>query len=390
MKQLTIGNPYLNSNKLCSEIQLSDKDETVVLWYEVSSEYVPYLCTEKSDAFLVNLLLYAMENDYNIVCEGCISEKLYYQLTEYLIPTISQNIEVYKPIIIKAPLSSEILLSQNCVGGSISGGVDSFFTAIKHRERLESNFNITHYTFFNAGASGMYGGEKARKIFHERIDWIKQVAIEQGKPLVVVDTNFNEFLHQVHVETHTFRSLAIPLALQKLFSVYYYSSGVPFNEFEISKSDTASYDLLIMSCLNTENITFYSHGGNTTRIEKLKYISSYPVTYKYLNVCVWDATNCCRCPKCRKTMMELHLIGKLDNYSKVFDLNIFNSDKTKIIYEAIVRKNQHDWNDIYFQLKKMNMITPITEIKAKIYFPLRNIAINNRILVKLYKKLFRR
>ena len=88
--------------------------------------------------------------------------------------------------------------------------------------------------------------------------------------------------------------------------------------------------------------------------------------------------------------MELYLIGKLDNYSKVFDLTIFNNDRNKIIYEAIVRKNQHDWNDIYFHLKLMNMITPITELKAKIYFLIKRIIVNNNALVNLYIKLFQR
>lgn len=387
MKSLTIGCPYIERNRLCAEISLDGNDKKT-LWYEVSEEYVPYLCSEKSDAFLVNLLLYAMENRYNIICENYVSERLYYQITEYLIPSVSQNIDTYKPISITADLSSEVLSSAHAVGGSISGGVDSFYTALKHMNRKEENYNITHYAFFNAGASGMYGGDEARKVFKSRIEWIKQVAEDQGKPIVIVDTNFNEFLHQNHLKTHTFRSLAIPLALQKLYSVYYYSSSVPFTEFAITEYATGSYDLLSLNCLNTENIVFYPHGGEVSRLMKLEFISTYPVTYKYLNVCVREDVNCCKCEKCRRTMAGLYLLGKLNKYSNVFDLKTFNADKRKIIYEAIKRKEEHDWKDIYKAFKETHEINVVTIAMSKAYFKLKKILLNNNSFSSFYTSYF--
>ena len=104
--------------------------------------------------------------------------------------------------------------------------------------------------------------------YKQRIDWIQSVADELEKPLVCVDTSANEFLKQNHEQTHTFRTLSIPLAMQKLFSKYYFSSGIPFKNFEFAKLDTATYDLLNVQCISTDNLTFYSSGGEVKRLEK--------------------------------------------------------------------------------------------------------------------------
>ena len=56
------------------------------IWYEVDLKYKEFLCYERSDAFVVTLLLLAMQKGQNIKCEQVISEQLYFNLTKYLIP----------------------------------------------------------------------------------------------------------------------------------------------------------------------------------------------------------------------------------------------------------------------------------------------------------------
>ena len=46
-----------------------------------------------------------MENDCDIFSVAPISEQLHYQLSEYLIPTISKNIEQYNEIKINCPFA---------------------------------------------------------------------------------------------------------------------------------------------------------------------------------------------------------------------------------------------------------------------------------------------
>lgn len=176
---LKIGAPYLTNSpkkgymRLYSKLSIGSTEKYDV-WYEVEEKFASYFTLERSDGLLVNLLLYAMEHSLDIECEAEVSEKLYYQLTEYLIPSISSKIEKYHRIKIDAKLSSEILSIANGGGASLSGGVDSFYTLLRHLNRKEEDYNISCLTFFNAGASGNFGGDDARELYLSRIDWIKK------------------------------------------------------------------------------------------------------------------------------------------------------------------------------------------------------------------------
>lgn len=394
-KVLRVGRPYIEDLqqeqgvRLCVKIEIPEKDG-YILWYETDAKYKDYLCTERSDGFVVNLLLYAMEHQLDIECDQCLTERLYYQLTEYLIPSISKNINKYSPINILAPLDSSPLSSANAVGASLSGGVDSFYTLLRHIDRKEISFNITHLTFFNAGASGEFGGEEARTRYKERIEWIHDVAEELGAEMICVDTNANELLHQNHEATHTFRTLAIPLLLQKLFAKYYFSSGFSFRDFEFDKMDTAHYDLLNIECLSTDALTFYSSGGESTRLEKLEYISNFPVTYKRLNVCVSEAVNCSHCEKCARTMVGLYAIEKLDLYKDVFDLDYFEKHKHKYLSDSIKYLKSHDWPESYALLKeshKLSIFDYCMGIPKLIFYEGRKAIAKNTLAKAIYHKL---
>lgn len=357
---LKIGTPYIESGKdssrLCSVLELGGKP-VYTLWYEVEKAFEPFLCCERVDGIVVNLLLYAMEHGYDLESDCEMSEQIRYQLTEYLIPSIAKNIKRYQNIELRIPVSLVEIANASAVGASLSGGVDSFYTLFQHLHRSEERYNITHLCFFNAGASGAGGGEKGRARYHARIRWIKSVADDLGKELVCVDTNVNEFLHQRHEATHTFRTLAIPLILQKLFSKYFFASGVELKDFNFSEADTADYDLLITQCISSENLKFYVSGGEASRLEKLRRISSEDLTYNKLNVCEAEDTNCGRCDKCVRTMVELYALGCLENYNGVFDTSYFKKHKSFYFARMLAFKNckdrygGYDWNDVYKVLR---------------------------------------
>ncbi len=340
------------------------------IWYEFDAEYRAYICTERIDGVLVNILLYCMENGHDITSNIPVSEKLYYQLVNFLIPSISGNIAQYKKIEINAPVDFGTIETKNAVGTGCSGGVDSFYSILKNTDIITKSYNITHLTFFNAGASGNYGGDEARELFQNRYERMRHIANDLNLPLIAVDTNINEFLQQEHTKTHTFRSLAIPLLLQKLFGVYYYSSGYGFNDVHFDYKGTAPYDLLTCTCLSNENIVFYSSGGESDRINKVDYISNFDITFKHLNVCVSEESNCGRCSKCRRTILELYALNKLDNYNKVFSINEFHGMKNKWLGEMLsCKKTDTYMREIYDTLREKNIKIPLSSRTYwRIYF----------------------
>ena len=379
--ELKINQPYIKNNKLISKIDYESKNYE--LYFEVNEEYKEYLCSDTANAFLITIIPFAIKHEYDIVVNGFISSKLYYQLTTYLIPLLCN--QFHKRLIkIKCKLSN-FKYNSNAVGASISCGVDSFYTLIKHSDNLDKAYNITHLTFFNAGSNGQYGGDKARNLYNERLKNIKKFCDENQFKLITVDSNMNELIMMSHEKRHTFTTLACVYALEKLFSKYYFASGFGFNGSHIDENDTAYYDILNVHCLSNENISFYCSGIETTRMEKVKFISSYPITYNWLNVCVSDnSQNCGKCTKCLRTMTALDSIDKLLLYKNVFDLEYFYKNRNKI-YALILLDNQdklqHDFCEEILKSCKKNKI----KIPLSSYFIFLILAFNKNIK-KLLKK----
>lgn len=352
---IKISKPFIEKNRLC--VNVIDQEQKKLLWYEFEREYIKYLCTERLDGFVITLLLYAMKTGQDIICEEKLSEKLYYQISNFLIPTISNNLPIYKKINIKAELDNTILPSENRVGTGISLGVDSFYTLLSNLNNKTTNFNVTHLTCFNVGGNGSYGGEGARKLFNERNKIGRKFCMKNKFPFITVDSNISEIIMMDNLETHSFRQMAVPLFLQKLFSKYYYSSGYDFNSFKIDVH-VAHYDLLNVHCFSTENIDFYSTGGEVSRIDKIKYISQFEITYPYLNVCTNQHNNCSQCKKCIRTMLELYSIDMLDYYKDSFDIDLFYKNLTKNLSDIIKYKNELYYLDILATMKKNDKKIP--------------------------------
>ena len=121
---MKINKPYIESKDgkvyLCANIEEDDKSK--VLWYAVDSEYRDYVTAEKVDAFVVNLLFYAMIKKEDIFWEGEMSEKLYYQLLEYWIPTIAREISEYHLVSLVGKTNNNIVGNPIAVGTGVSGG----------------------------------------------------------------------------------------------------------------------------------------------------------------------------------------------------------------------------------------------------------------------------
>lgn len=352
---LIINKPRIENNKLISKIEYENKEYE--LFFQVENEYIEYLCDDNANAFLVALLPFIVKHNYDVKINACISSKLYYQLTSYLLPLLCKEFKK-KAIKIECELSDKKYTNNNGVGASVSCGVDSFYTLLKHLKTADPKNNITHLCFFNAGSNGEYGGEKAEKLFEERVSNIRKFCDEYNFSLITVNSNMNELILMNHEKRHTFTTLACVYSLEKLFNKYYFASGLGFNGSHISEEDTAYYDILNVHCLSNENISFYCSGIETSRMEKIRFISNYKETYNWLNVCIsdkWD--NCCKCVKCIRTMTALDSINMLEKYSNVFDIEYYNKNRKKILANILIGnrdKVQHDFCDEIIKSYKEN------------------------------------
>ena len=85
-------------------VDVTGENEIHTLWYETSAEFMDYFTDDRIDPFVVNLLMYAMEHQYDIESDAPISEKLHYQLSEYLMPCIVEQVGGYHHIKLNMPI----------------------------------------------------------------------------------------------------------------------------------------------------------------------------------------------------------------------------------------------------------------------------------------------
>ena len=204
-----IGSPKVayedNSAILFTDVIIDGKSDTI--WFKVDKKYGEYLCFERSDAYVIAMLNYAMRNSHDIECDVPISEDIYYNIDRYLIDAlVKHNKDFYRPII-RAKVASEPLPCANAVGTGISCGVDSLHAVANQTNLIFKNHNITHLTFNNVGSHGE--GKRASDLFAKRCERPIRFAKEYGFEIIVSDSNLMDIIKQVHFESHTYSSLLL-------------------------------------------------------------------------------------------------------------------------------------------------------------------------------------
>lgn len=391
---LTIKQPRIERSernvRMITDI-IEDKCVKTV-WIEVDNKYEPYLCTERADAFVIGLLHYAMSHNHDIICEVPMGEYLYYQITTYLIDTIAQGSSLMHNIKITADVDQNDLPCAGKVGTGISCGIDSLHVLAALSGSSLTHHKPTHLTFFNVGSHGE--GERAKRLFAERKRRAECFCQDYGFELVEVNSNIMDVFPQIHVLTHTFTSMFAVFALQKLYSVYYYASGYPFSAFSLANtysSDCAYYDLLLTGAFSTDHLRIYSEGGNLSRLEKTRKVVTYPPSYKYLNVCTSTEKNCGRCEKCTRTLLALDVLGALDKYRDVFDIDDYLSHKQYHLKTLYVQYSLHSeyYMELYPYFKhQIHWQTKVRAISRIIYGRLHSNIL--RSFLKQFVNLFRK
>lgn len=355
---IVFGKPYLSfcdgSVFLNSDVLVNGEKKT--FWFKYDKKYADYLVVESNDGFVLSFLPYCLKKGIDIKSEAPLNEVFKYQIEEYLIPTLVRNISTYNFIKIDSPLVNEVYHG-NGVATGISCGVDSSYTILKNlnTHSKQSGLNINYVTFFNAGSSG--SKPHSRFLFEKRLIHAEKAAKYLGLELLCVETNINEIYIGFDYESvHSYRTLGIPLTLQKLFKHYYYSSSFTFENFKFDDKDPTYHDLLTMSCISTPSLAFTVVGSEVTRIEKTKFISTFEFPKHFLNVCVRQGDNCSCCFKCIRTMLDLYLIGQLDEYKEAFDIEYFYNNFDDYIVYAIEHKTDIDMPEIYEELLKRKII----------------------------------
>lgn len=311
------------------------------LWFSVPSEWSKYLTNERCDAFVVGLLLYAMHKGEDIYVSGSISEKLYYNLTNYYMAILTATIPSLKTIkIIPEKIDGNVLdRMEPGVAAGFSGGIDSFCTIADHLySPVPDGYRLTHFLFNNVGSHGKDG----HSLFDERYKRLYPLTLEMGIPFIKVDSNLEEYIPFEFELTHTIRNISVVLSLQKLIKIFLYASGYRYQDCFVGKTYGMAYsDPFAVHLLSTETTECISSGSQYSRVQKTAKITEIPVTRKYLDVCTHSDAhgNCSECSKCARTLVTLEILGKINMYDQVFDLNKYYKNRKNFIRKILKSDN---------------------------------------------------
>ena len=315
------------------------------LFFEVPKEYGKYLVWERCDAFVVLLLHTALSEGYDITSSIPMSSDLYYNITEYLLPPFIKNGK-YK---IKIDVGvADPLPPGEGVGTGLSCGVDSLHAVHAYVDYPIQDYKLTHLCINNVGAFGNHlywkvGGENVRRNSYERA---RKAAADIGLPLIETESNVAKVLRLNHIFTHSFSSSFAILCMRKLWRCYYYASaGEDFvTDFSLRgwyENKPATYEPFLLRVLSTPGLRFYSVGEIESRLDKISDIADYDIARKHLYSCTWDIENCGVCRKCIRNLTSLDALGKLDNFSEVYDLEHYREHKAYHMWK--VYENKDEW-----------------------------------------------
>lgn len=390
-KKIKISKPYIRECKskifgdavrLCADITMlnpnTNKEETKECYFEFEKGYKKYLCPERSDAFVTGLLSSAMELDMDIEFEMPISERLYYQLINYYIPIVSKSNSYYPlyNINLFGPYNDTQIKNEKAVATGCSGGVDSFYTIVKHtNDTITSTHRLTHLVCSSSGTSDN-DKERILNTFSTTLSDVTKIAKDCNLKAIGCFNNLNEFYvfpYKAFNMFYTTTFSSVCFALQKLISIYYVNAGDPISKFALDLStlphgyDSSIFDIFTVSCINTENLSFYSTGVECVRIEREKFISDFKPAHKNLMVCnstpFFDKPNkfrnCSLCYKDLRTMVDFYAMRKLDNFNEVFDVDNFKRNKVKLIGKMIALNKKAYVQEMKEEAKKNNVKLPL-------------------------------
>jgi hypothetical protein len=305
-----------------------DVPDTV--WFRFPSEYRPYLI-DRSDAFVAGLLLAAMYLGEDIEVEGRVSPRLAHGVRQYQLmncqwwPQRFSRVDVRYADVTRGTADR----AGHVTGGAFSGGVDSFYSVWQHMPEHETvpALRLTHCLMVNGFNFDMHLEDTHD--FQRLVETYEPMLRGLGIELLVARNNTQLFLEAAsekaaaHLETRETVVIASVLMLGKLLSRFYIPGGGAYR-----LAGPHGWHPVGLPMLSSDDTEILFDGGEATRVEKTLVLAGWEETYSRLRVC-WRPTvfneetglieNCCRCPKCIRTIATLDLAGALSKY-KTFPL----------------------------------------------------------------------
>lgn len=286
------------------------------------------LLSGNCESFLAGGILPCMKvGGGQLIAEGEISQKLFSASSTIQDIYCSWDTSLHRAKITNVIPLSRSKLIKNRVGTFFSGGVDSFYTLLKHQDEI-TDLIFVHGLDIRLNDISLR--EKASK-------QIREAAASFGKNVIEIETNIREFLDSF-VDWGLLGHGAALAAIGHLLCSTFHRIYIPATHTYAELFPWGSHPVLD-PLWSSESLQFTHDGCEATRVEKVSLIAKYDIALRTLRVC-WEnpnsSYNCGRCEKCLRTMINLKVNNALDRCT-TFDkeLNIKNVLKINTEEESV-------------------------------------------------------
>lgn len=295
-----------------------------------------------------------MKLGQDIEIQGSVSKKIFESIGVIQNKLISWNIGL-KKIKVKTKSLTTDDYNSNKKASFFSGGVDSFYTYLKNKnEGVKMDYFIL--------ANGFDINLKNKSLWSSTLANIKIIAKKEGVGLIKVESNVRDIIEPIVPWDYSHGGCLASLGLlfRRGLSDVYIASTYTFDQMFPwgSHPELDKY-------WSTETLSFLHHGADITRLDKVKYISNYPIVLENIRVCYLNPKNqfnCGKCDKCLRTMINFEIAGKLGQlktFPNKIDLEILKELKIEAGHGAIFHLENLD------ELKKIGRRKDIQEIVSE-------------------------
>ena len=364
------------------------------------------LASDVYDAFLLVPLYLGMYFKEDLYIHGCVSKRLYKNVMNYLQRILCDFSEGLSRINVHVDGFKAADGKPEIIGTGLSCGVDSLSTLYdRYVNEDDPDYRISALFFFNTGWQGDYYNEGTKKLCIARYNMNKPAADELGLPFYLVDSNFHAFMFRFRTGGHLasmgyFANYSCVFGLQRAVKMYYTSSCLSYYQILEAGEKYRNRDIcefsesFLVPLIKTEQLEIVIDGCQYERSIKTERISNWNIARKYLMPCsLWssstdDAHNCSICWKCLRTLIAIEAMGKLEEFSRVFDIDAYRKHSFAYKCDIVLNRNTRDVHklDNYNFALKHGLKMP-SYLTARLYFLSRRaLNLTKRITRKIIGK----
>lgn len=289
---------------LHSDVDGNDED----VWFEVPQREASAL-TPSSDAFLASLApLAALRHEPLHITEP-VDALLLEQVREVTRIWAAWYPEL-KDVPITAPTSPRAEGGERLTASMFTGGVDSFFTALRHDagEGTPATVKIDELIYvhgFDIPLANMAAWTHVTES-------LQRAASTLGKHLMLVATNLRDTRFgktDWPRLSHGAALAAVGHALGNRYGTVLIGSSAGYRDLRFWGSHPLTDPMFTSS-----RVRILHDGAAFMRVEKIEYVAQSPIAMRHLRIC-WKSTtgdNCGECNNCYRTMLALDALGVLD------------------------------------------------------------------------------